>query len=67
MSRWIDFQFVSIEPVTEAQALAHQNGKGFNPMGYGFYRFKCEHVPSDQMDGSKDYYKATWQCQASCD
>lgn len=65
VGNFVYFKFVSIEPITEAAALAFQTKQGYHPMGYNFYKFKCVHKvePTNGMD----YFEATWSCGASCD
>lgn len=61
---WIYFELNSIEPVSEQDAMRHQQNNGYIPMGYGFYGFKCE--KKEDSEG-RDYYQAKWKCSSCCD
>lgn len=62
---FVYFRFVSIEPIPEAAALAYQNKHGYNPIGYGFYKFKC--IQKIEPTNGMEYFEASWSCAASCE
>ncbi len=56
---WKYFRIISDEPIKEEDAVATQIAKGFDPMGYGFYKFQTNTVGKQ--------FITTWKCFASCD
>lgn len=53
------FKLVSTNEITEEKALEYQRSQGFDPNGYGFYRFISKF--------HKKLHYATWVCFTSCD
>lgn len=58
MSR-INFKLVSDKMITVQEALAEQVARGYDPRGYGFYRFEVTKIGTQ--------FVATWNCSGSCD
>lgn len=57
----VEFEATSPTPISKDEALTAQAKMGYPPAGYGFSKFTVIQCPVLLT------YKATWECQASCD
>jgi len=57
----IEFEASSPSIITREDAIKSQAALGYPPAGYGFSKFEVKQCPVLLT------YKATWECQASCD